>query len=251
MTGKEVKGKWQEVRTIRASEVGPGGKINLMAIGQFLQEAAGNHAAQKKLGFHGMMAINRFWVLNRMKIEMYSWPKWNDETHVHTWVKDFRGPFSHREFHLLDSNNQKLGAASTLWVALDSNSRRPVRMDTELSAFIHFPDDAALPSPPEKIAPIEAGVWVSHYSALHSDLDIIGHVNNTVYLRWITDSFSDEFRKENSLSSIEINYLGETHLHDEVSIYSQNETPNIRTYSLKINEREVCRARIHSTPNHK
>jgi acyl-ACP thioesterase len=42
--------------------------------------------------------------------------------------------------------------------------------------------------------------------ATYSDVDMLGHVNNSRYIEWICDAFSTELFNQKKLDSLQINY---------------------------------------------
>ena len=56
-------------------------------------------------------------------------------------------------------------------------------------------------------------------TARYSDIDMVVHVNNATYARWMMDEIPVELQQPNSLKKMNINYLGECFLGDKVKVY--------------------------------
>jgi acyl-ACP thioesterase len=241
----EENGIWKESFTIQANMVDTSHYTTMTSICNFLQIIAGNHAHFRGLGFGDMSASGNFWVLNRLLVEMESMPKWRSEITIHTWVSSMKGPFSYRNFIIYDKNNIYLGSASTLWVALNTKTRRPVRLNTD--TFPILQDKKPKCGEPQKLASLKSDDIVSsEHKVVYSDLDVAQHVNNTKYIEWLLDSYGT-LNRRTTPHQLEINYLNETHSEDTIVISSfkpHNENTDLHQMNRKSDGKEVVRARL-------
>ena len=88
---------------------------------------------------------------------------------------------------------------------------------------------------------LTAGVLVT---SQHSDIDMVNHVNNAAYVRWVMDEYRGAFPNA-EISEFSINYLQEVLLGDTVRIYH---TINDNTAFVMIentpDQEPICRVRI-------
>lgn len=237
---------WTEVRPVYASQVDTARRLRLVSLCQMLQEAAGNHANALGLGFDQMHARGQVWVLNRWKVEINQPANWRDTLRIETWIREMSGPFSWRDFDVLSESGNIIASASALWVALDIQTRRPVRQ-------ISIP--APVPLLAEKTAGCGAALKVSarefpeppiSFPVNYSDLDMVGHVNNTSYLRWMQDALYAH-TKHQELISVELQFLAEAHS-GRVNVYTEHTAT--RGYGVVRQETEdLCRAIFTFGPN--
>lgn len=242
----EKEGIWRETFTIQADMVDTTRRATMTSICNFLQVIAGNHAHFRGLGFDDMNAAGRFWVLNRLRVEMDEMPEWRSEVEIHTWVSSMKGPFSYRNFLIYEKNNILLGSASTLWVALNAKTRRPVRINTD--TFPILQEKRPKCGEPNKLVALKSdeNIHTSEYSVVYSDLDMINHVNNTKYIEWLLDSYGTLNRKTTP-QQLEVNYLSETHSNETVVISSyspQHENVHQHAIHRKSDGKEVLRAKF-------
>ena len=54
----------------------------------------------------------------------------------------------------------------------------------------------------------------------NSEIDFNRHANNAKYIEWITDSVSASFLDNFTISEIQVNYLQEAHLDDDIKLYA-------------------------------
>jgi medium-chain acyl-[acyl-carrier-protein] hydrolase len=236
---------YSETYQIRAFETDRQGQASPSALANLLQEIAGNHASSRDLGFEHMQEQGAFWVLNRLEVRIHRFPVWREPLRVETWVRDMRGPFSHRDFEIFDERGAVVLSAATLWVLLDQESRRPRRGLIAPETIPLIPERLALSTNPAKVGALAEGREVTRYRARYSEIDMVGHVNNVRYLDWILDSYPLSFRDGHQLLGFTINFLSETHLGEEVVLRQQIEhDPDLHNFSLfRVEaEREACRA---------
>jgi acyl-ACP thioesterase len=230
----EKEGIWSESFKVMAFMVDQQRRMTSPMLCNLLQEVAGNHANFRKLGFFDMQAQNRFWVLNRLRLEIEEYPLWLDEIEVQTWVSMMRGPFSNRHFAVF-KNGKKIASAFTFWVAIDSITHKPVRINSQ--EVIVLEDKIADCGPAEKLEPFQDGQILGNYKVQASDIDMLGHVNNVKYTEWVLNIVS----LNKPIQLLEINYLKETDLGKETNIYSNENNFAIRSAA---DGQDICLFRI-------
>ena len=248
----EHNGVWSEDIKIRAFMVDRNREANVVAIQNMCQEVASNHANFRGLGFEGMQARGLAWVLNRLKIKVFEFPKWTETVTVKTWVSQMQ-PFSHRHFQIVlpDTEGVILANIYTIWIPIDVVSKRPKRVfdfDMPLYDVVY---DCGIPEKlnftVEERNPDDGGkgdIFSSERQVQYADLDMLGHVNNAKYVEWLLDDFYKN-NKEGKPNSLEINYLGEVFEDATVQIFAQKGENEI-CYTVKNREggREVIRAKL-------
>jgi acyl-ACP thioesterase len=150
---------------------------------QYLQEAAIAHANQYDTGTKAMTAHGESWVLNRMGLEIARYPKFEESLRIETWSRGIKGFKGYREFRVFDAQNALVLSGSSLWVYINIGTKAIVRVPTEVAAG--FPVCSEGPFVPEIdrmefTAPAADAVGAA-VALRYSDVDVQGHVNNTVY----------------------------------------------------------------------
>lgn len=197
--------------------VNPQRKLGLYPFLNLLQDAASTHADALGFGYKDMVEKGTFWVLSRQKAVMTNWPHWHEQITIKTWIRYGGGPFSNRDF-LIYLNDQKIGEATTTWVALDKVSRKPVNIDRS-SVFENVQDLGKTSFEATKISRQPNLEEMSSFSVRISDLDQNLHVNNTKYAQWILDAIPLSWHSQFELTSYSVNFLAETFLNDTITIF--------------------------------
>ncbi len=217
---------WTESFRVRTSEADMFGLARLDALFGCFQEAAGHHARDLGVGREHLDTQGCFWVLSRCWMRVRRYPAWGKEFVVRTWPQGVRRLFALRHFRLLDPGGEEFGSGISAWVILDAAKHRPVRPGPFLEHLV-LPDEPdvdgdVLEKQPAVAELPELGRLVVPYS----DLDVNRHVNNAAYVRWILDSFGEEYHERHQLRSIRIDYLAETLLGETILIQSQSDFEN-------------------------
>jgi len=236
---------WQEHFKIDAAMVDATRQATLTSICNIMQVVAGHHANFRGIGFDQMNEAGRFWALNRMVVKMEKYPMWLSTITINTWVHRMKGPFSYRNFELLNDAGQRIGSASTLWVAVDAKSRKPIRIDvgdfpiiTEKIPPSGEPNKVNIPKNLTRTSSIK-------HPVKYSDLDMINHVNNVKYIEWILDTYGTTNRLP-SPSQLDITYMQETHADDTILISTFQSQINEFYHELtkELNGQAVLKAKL-------
>jgi len=201
---------------IRAFECDLHGRLLPRTFCLLLQEAAAAHAAELGVAVEGLLERGVAWVLSQLKLEIRRWPRVGDTLVISTWPEAASGSRTERRFLLTAATGEELGQALTLWLVLDLERRRPVRLPdfvaTALAAVVGS-------SAPTRLAPIPALAEVREERRLavgYSDLDLVRHANNAAFVQWMVECSSGELWDGYDLVELEVHYLAECRLGDAV-----------------------------------
>ncbi len=191
---------------------GRAGRGRVADICRLLETAAGEHAAMLGVGMEALRKEGRAWMLAQFGLRMVRWPEAGEEVEVRTWPsRRTAGARAWREFELLDGAGRLVAEAASVWLIVDLQRRRPVR----LPRFLHelpFPardtaiEFVALPAPPPP--PSRSASW--RVEPAH--LDINEHVNNVTWIEW-----AEEAAGWARPAQLQADYIGEATLGDTVS----------------------------------
>jgi acyl-ACP thioesterase len=235
--------------TISSYDLNPRGQARLTTMANFFQEMAYHHANELGFGYKDMTRRQTMWVLSRMKIRMVQYPVWDDLVQVETWHKGMDRIFGLRDFRVQDQGGKILGVASSAWLILDSQTRRPVRPDSDV---LHKGrgEDSVFKEKLNKIRLPDQMKEMGRREVQFSDLDIVGHVNNVKYMEWCIDGIMSQELLEKEIKELEINFMHEALLGDQILLYaaySSGELLDSEIHFLAKREsdnQEIIRARL-------
>ncbi|HET8644569.1 MAG TPA: acyl-ACP thioesterase domain-containing protein [Vicinamibacteria bacterium] len=177
---------------VRSYEVDPRRRLALRALCAYLQEAAGLHAARLGASMERLAESGLAWVLHRMKVELAECPRQGDELEVVTWPSGFDRVLADREFEVF-RGSARVAAATTRWAVADVRARRPVRMPEFIQALAVGERLAGLAIDRGDLpAPSGPPAATRTFAVRLSDLDVVGHVNNTQYVGWVAETVPEE-----------------------------------------------------------
>jgi len=201
---------------IRAFECDLHGRLLPRTFCLLLQEAAAAHAAELGVAVESLLARGVAWVLSQLRLEVHRWPRAGDTLAIETWPEAASHTRTERRFRVSDESGELLGQALSLWLVLDLERRRPVR----LPDFVAGPLAAIVrSSSPARLKPIPALSEVREQRALavgYSDLDLVRHANNAAFVEWMVECTSGELWERHEPAEVEVHYLAECRLGDAV-----------------------------------
>lgn len=233
---------------VSSYETDASGRLSTPGLFNYLQDAASAHATVLGFGRDELEKKNMFWVLSRIMVQMDTIPGWEEEIVIKTWPRGAGGIFALRDFIVYGKNGNKYGAATSCWLMVDRESRRPLRTGRMMEKLEgRLSENKALDRAPRKLPEMKDISYRSPlFTVKYSDLDINMHVNNVHYIRWALDSYPLEYRLHNVFESAEINYLHESLPGDEIRVLAAQQEENIFDHSLtrENDHRELCRLRV-------
>ncbi|MBN1416037.1 MAG: hypothetical protein JW973_13125 [Bacteroidales bacterium] len=230
---------WKEEITIRSFDVDCQNRLQISNLCSFFQEVAEHHAGHMGFGFTHMRKAGLVWVLSRLEITFSAYPKWGDTITIETWPMGNERLYYRREFLVTGKGGEKLIAATSFWLLINLQSRRPkvLPMPYEIDEqntgrYAVQAMTTAIPSPsPEEtvIVPVKYG-----------DLDINQHVNNARYVYWITDFFPVDFHVNHRIEFFRIDIKQEVKDNESVKITKERKASEYILEGRICNRNAIC-----------
>ncbi len=200
---------------IRSYEVDFRGKVSPVALLNYLQDAAAEHAYRLGVSVTVLQSRGLTWVLSRTHLKLFHTPGVGEVLRVRTWpsLRDHR--FTCREFQLYDRKDNLVALATSSWAVLDLATRRPVRLDSSLPPYLLDPrravedDFASLPK-------LEVSERELPFRVRLMDMDLNRHVNNAVYTGWALEVVPPQIMEECRLQELEVAFRAEARYGDSI-----------------------------------
>ncbi len=231
---------------IHSYEADLNGKVSIISILKYFQETAWIHAEQLGVGYSHIYNKNLAWILSRLSVKMYSYPKWGEKIFIKTWPTGLDNLYCYRDFKILNEKDEIIGKATSTWFVVDIASRRPQRTSTYIDLNIEPDVEKAFEKWAPKLGKTEYSNSEYSYDVKYSDIDVNGHVNNVNYLKFTLDTYKTDFIKERQISELHINFQNETLIDDSIKIFSTDEKDQSFAHSLfrAKDDKEICKLEI-------
>lgn len=200
---------FREPHRIRGAEADGSGRLSPRAACELMQEAAARHASALGVGYDELVARGLAWVLVQWTLSVTRWPLWREDVLVETWPCDRTERTAARDFLLLDGGGSELARAESVWLILDLEKRRPVRLPEEVRTIrpprgpLGAGTELARLFPPE---PVEEALDLP---VRWADLDLNGHVSNVAYVDWVLESVPRDLLRDGRLRSLALSFRSE------------------------------------------
>ena len=237
--------RFEQTFRVSTYELTPGGNARLTSLANFFQEIATQQADLLGFGYHDLRKKGIFWVLSRMRIHVNRYPVWDEKVVVETWPNGIEKIFGIRDSRIKDLDGHVMARASTAWLVVDMNTRRPVRPSDIYHQYAEKVESVFEESL-EKIELPETLHPSGQKEVLFSDIDIVGHVNNVKYIEWSLDQIAPDRLLAHPVSELEINFMHESMLGDEIQIsISDNEVNPVFIRGVRTSDQqEIYRMRM-------
>jgi acyl-ACP thioesterase len=162
-------------RRVRLSDVDPSGRLRLDAVARYLQDVAGDDAAES-----GIEAGTITWVVRRTVIDVVAPFRFREWVDLATWCSGTGGRWAARRTSLVGDRGGRADAEA-LWICVDLKTQAPARLPASFGAT--YGESAAgrrvssrlwLDGPPPDASRV---AWPLRAS----DHDVLDHVNNAAY----------------------------------------------------------------------
>lgn len=221
------------------------GRATLPMIGGFMLQAATKHAEERGFGYSSMTSKKRVWVLSRMVIELFEYPKNDTILVINTWVATVNRLFTERYFSFEDKNGKEIGFAKSLWASIDLESRKPTNV-LDLKGLTDFIVEKDCPIQNMAKIPLlkEYFINVSQFTVKYSDIDINKHLNSMKYIEHFVDVFDVDLFKHKEIRRIEINYISEGRYGANLDILEKKIENDTFILEMRDGETNICSTKI-------
>lgn len=215
---------------IRYSEVDADCSLTLTGLTNYFQDCSVFHSEALDVSVDYLERNHIAWVLSSWQICIERMPKLNDKVKVSTWAYDMKAFYGYRNFKMEDENGDMLAYANSVWVLMDTQSGRPLKISKEFADTYGFEPKLEMEKTERKI-PVpddleEAGkIVVPQYF-----IDSNHHMNNEKYIMLAQKLLPADFK----LKELRVEYRKEAKLSDTIVSYVKH-TPE-RTVVLLADE---------------
>ncbi|MDY0235181.1 MAG: thioesterase [Gudongella sp.] len=181
----------------------------------YMAETSTWHSDTLGLSLDEIRKNNYGWMLIKWELEIEEYPKAKDNVSIGTWTSGFNKFYATREFQMIDSSENIVAKASSLWVFLDINKRRPIRITKDIIEKYSIIEQKNFDV--FSNIEIEGDVFLKSdkFKVVENDLDENNHVNNIKYIEWLLLILAEK-QKKYRIKKLAVNYKKELLIGDSV-----------------------------------
>ncbi|MDR0741440.1 MAG: hypothetical protein LBF28_01560 [Rickettsiales bacterium] len=196
-----------EKRTLKTYQTDRFGNIRPLMLMNELQAIADNHAEVLGCGRSYCMAHGVAWVVTHYLVDIIELPREAEELTLITWPSAHDVLKATRDFEIRGADGRLMVRATSQWILIDIEKRRPLKLSDNLPDWDIIPQ-RAWDRTFEKFPDFE-NQKKHEFHCRYDDIDVNQHINNAVYAVWATESVGFDFRNKHKLKGIELNFKKE------------------------------------------
>lgn len=210
----------------------------------FLQDCASRNIKNTPFGNVELNSEGLGWFLVRYRIEFEKYPANIDEIKVFTENRGTLRQTAYRDFEAFAPDGERLLRGTTSWLMVDLNSKSLVNIEQkfpDITKFTKRENDVQL----QKLKSLSDWDFEKVFHVRYDDLDMNGHVNNTVYVAWAMEALGYEFLTNHSMKSLDIYYKHEVRYGEDV-LSCAKLTDKVSEHTIKNanTDEEVCLIKV-------
>lgn len=187
------------------------GSLSCASIINYFQDCSTFQSEDLNIGLTYLQEEGRVWLLNSWHLELLHPAVLGDNLTVGTWAYAFRGFYGYRNFIMKNDREEALAVADSIWVYLDTETGRPVKIPKDGGGYKLEP-----PYPMEhaarKLDLPQAAAPQPAFTVIKSNIDSYHHVNNGQYIKMAEEFVPEDF----IVNSMQVEYKMQAVLGDTI-----------------------------------
>lgn len=195
---------------IQYYEIDYKGRLLIASLMNYLGDIATRQSEEIGIGIDYLKEHGIAWVLYKWSIDMERYPSYGEKIKIRTKPYSFRKFYAYRIFEIIDSNENVIGTANSVWFLIDIKKRKAIRIPENMYKAYGMDKDKNDILDIKKIKPPEKINNEKIFDVRYSDIDTNKHVNNVKYLEWAIETVPLEVVVNYTVQRINITYEKET-----------------------------------------
>lgn len=219
-------------------------RLKPAALLNLLQDMGARNIFGTPFGNQELNAQNLGWFLVRYRIEFDKYPKELSEISLRTENRGTIRQTAYRDFEAYTTEGERILRATTSWLMVDLETKSLVNIEQkfpDIKKFEKREDDLTL----RKLKTITEWNKEKTFHVRYEDLDMNGHVNNTIYMSWAIEALDMDFLNTHNIKNIDIYFKHEVRYGDDIiSLAYVQDDYSEHLIKIAQTDEEVCLIRI-------
>lgn len=218
--------------------------LRLLTLMNLLQDVADSHATVMGLGYDFCIKHNLAWVAANYHIKIIRPPKIHENITITTWPSEEKKLGAVRDYEVRDELGNVIIQASTQWVLINFETKKPQFIKPNLPTYEIIPEKADNFEFSKIILP-EMFNLTKNIDVRFDDIDSNNHVNNAVYPLWASEALDNNFRNTHIIQEMEISFKKPAIYGEHVTISTQqSDLESIHLLSNSETAQELARVKF-------
>ena len=177
----------------------------------------------KSIGYDNLTMKNKYnyaWVITKTKLIINSIPMWGSNIYTKTFVSNIRPVKTDIETNFYDLDDNLIMSIKDEMCIINLESRKIVKLSDVGFDKIDVLDTSI--DTPYLNIDFDNLVKVDTFKVKFCDIDCTNHTNNVSYIRFIMNSLGMQFLNNNDIISMDLKYINESRIDEELDIYQKN-----------------------------
>lgn len=236
--------KYKKEYVVKSYEADCHGFLRILTLMNILQDIACENADVLGFGFKECHKHNTTWVGSNYLVKINRLPRIDEHFVIETWPAVGKLWGAIRDFCIKDISGNIIAAASSQWVLIDCERRRPVALSKYFPEY-KFLDERVMEDDFHKLPEIENPDFVTEFAVRFDDIDVNNHVNNAVYPLWASESLNSDFRLTHLPQELEICFKKEALYGEKVAVRTKmSESESLHVICDKNSGAELAECRF-------
>ncbi|MBN1456415.1 MAG: hypothetical protein JW912_01015, partial [Sedimentisphaerales bacterium] len=180
--------------TVSITQIDANKKMRPTVLMDLLQDIAAEHAARIGIGVEDLAEKGFVWFAARFHIKIKRIPRWQEQLKIQSWLSGRQKLFALRDIRIIGRDEQQIVSASSAWLVIDVENKRPQRPDRSLGQVPCCEKRVIETTFDELPEPTTVSIE-KEFEPVFNMIDANDHVNSTAYLMWAIETMPKDILK--------------------------------------------------------
>lgn len=202
-------------------EIDVNGKLLVTSLMNYFGDIATSHSQVVGVSFDYLIGKHIAWVLYKWNINITRYPSYGEKIIIKTKACSFRKFYAYRTFEVLDQKNNIIAGADSIWILIDINRRRILRITEDMYEMYGVSRKDKGSFSVERIKLPQRFTIEKSFEVRYSDIDTNRHVNNVKYVDWVIETIPLDIIVNYYVKNLNITYEKEAVYGENVTIFTE------------------------------
>lgn len=191
-------------------------QCKIESIVNYFTDVGTKQSEELGVGIEYLTERNLAWVFCKYDIHINRYPKYGEKIKVATNALGFKKFYASRLYEIFDEYGEKIVEAIGIFLLIDINKRRAIRIPLEQYEFYGIDEKAECDISISKLEKLNEKMYSKEFKVRYSDIDSNKHVNNAKYVEWALEAIPIEILYNNNLVDLSVIFEKECSYGDEI-----------------------------------